>query len=39
VRFNLETGEPVGQLTKKPIKTYTLEEKGDLLKLRIRTQL
>ena len=39
VRFNLETGEPVGQLTKKPIKTYALEEKGDLLKLKIRNQI
>ena len=37
VRFNLETGEPVGQLTRKPIKTYALEEKGDLLELDLRT--
>ena len=36
VRFNLETGEPVGQLTRKPIKTYALEEKGDLLELDLR---
>ena len=36
VRFNLETGEPAGHLTRKPIKTYTIEDMGDLLKLETR---
>jgi len=35
VRFNLETGEPMGQLTKKAIQTYPIEEKGDLLTINI----
>jgi len=35
VRFNLRTGEPVGQLTREPVKTFDVQVEGDMIGVKV----